>query len=73
MPENKSGRADARAVVGQVVGLAEDAARRHVVTAGCIFRIVWRDSVEPGLSMDSRADRLNVSIQDGVVVAARVG
>ena len=73
MLDSEGGRGDARTLVEHVLGLAEIDAMREVLTAGCRFRVASRDGVEPALSMDHRADRLNVTVRDGVIVDARVG
>ncbi len=59
----------AESLVGMTVEEAEDA----VTDAGLAFRVASTDGEAALLTTDYRTDRINVDVEDGEVVAARVG
>ena len=60
------------AMAEAIIGLDVDTAERQVVDAGWAFRVSEIDGEPQMLTMDERDDRVNVTIVDGFVTAAKV-
>jgi hypothetical protein len=56
-----------------LVGLAEDEAAKVAGERGWVLRVIARDGETFAVTEDYRIDRVNVTIESGVVVAATVG
>jgi hypothetical protein len=61
------------AVAMLLVGLPEDDAVAQAAEHGCITRVELRDGKGLPLRADRRSNRIDLTIEDGVVVATRVG
>jgi hypothetical protein len=57
----------------QIVGLDLDAARQRVEAVGLVLRIVRSDGQSLIVTEDYRIDRVNVTLEAGVVIAADIG
>ncbi len=62
---------DAAVVVERYMRLPEDIAVRAIRAEGLHAVVMWRDGVAVERQPDPRDDRVNLYIQDGVVVDAR--
>jgi hypothetical protein len=54
---------------GTLVGLDEGAAASHAAEHGGLVRVIERDGQPLPMTMDFRADRMNVVVADGRVTA----
>lgn len=64
---------DNEAVNAALVGLSEEAAQTKAAASGYEVRIAMVDGEPRALTMDYRTDRINLELEDGVVVRAAVG
>jgi hypothetical protein len=64
---------DATEVATRVIGLPEEKAVEDIQSAGFTSRIVSIDGVGQPVTMDCRTNRINLSIEDGIVTEADVG
>ena len=64
---------DDEAVNAALVGLSEAAAQTKAAASGYEVRIAMVDGEPRALTMDYRTDRINLELEDGVVVRATVG
>lgn len=59
--------------IPDVVGMLEDEARKASAEQGLVVRITARDGNHCIVTRDYRTDRVNVTVESGVVVAVHVG
>jgi len=59
---------DTRTLLGLSAATASNVARRH----GCLWRVVRRNGHGVPMTLDARTNRVNVSVDHGVVVATGV-
>ncbi|MGH3443225.1 MAG: hypothetical protein ACRDUY_14535 [Nitriliruptorales bacterium] len=64
---------DYEALAKEVVGLTEAEATDRILAAGAEPRVVSRDGEDYAVTDDYRTDRINLRIEDGIVVHADVG
>lgn len=72
-PGSSDSASDYEALAREVVGLTEAAATDRILAAGAEPRVVARDGESYAVTDDYRTDRINLQIEDGIVVAADVG
>lgn len=59
--------------ISTLIGKMELSAKAEITKHDMVFRIMWRDGVSFVGTADCRADRINLEIQDGIVIHASIG
>lgn len=60
-------------VANAVIGLTETKAIADILAAGCVSRVSSIDGVKKPGTMNRSTNRINLSIENGVVIEASVG
>lgn len=65
--------ADATSTLRHLVGLAEQEAEAHARESGLTWRVISRDGQDYPATMDYSTQRVNVTIENGIVTRATIG